>query len=287
LTLLDSDISIGFTDASGKFTAWSIGNAYPNTVQVTLRRDSSANKPLKLFFAPVLGVNNIALNVSATSTFYTGIVNSFKASNGNVSMLPMTYDMNAWQNFLKTGQDANGNTTLAANGFPELQVYPSKTGAGNFGELSLDDSHNGSDTINGWINNGVSASDIASLQNAGLLPVSSHNPNNWDWQGNPGLRDTTIQNANAKAGQTFWMPLFKPYNSDPNNYQGGTGQGSNFFYNIVAFVPVTIMPAGNGQIIVQPATKIDVNAVFSSSSIVPAGTSSSNAATVLAPKLTK
>jgi Flp pilus assembly protein TadG len=287
LTLLDGDITIGFTDGTGKFTAHSANSTtYPNTVQVTMRRDSSANNPLKLFFAPVLGVKTISLTASATSTVYTGIVNSFQASNGNINMLPMTFDVNAWQNFLKTGQDANGNTTLAANGYPELQVYPSKTGAGNFGELSLDDSHTGASTTAGWIDNGVSSSDLQALINANLIPLSSHNPNNWDWQGNTGLKDSNIQAVDALVGKTFWMPLFKPYNSDPNNYQGGTGQGSNFFYNIVAFVPVTIMPAGNQQIIVQPATNIDPNAIFSSSTIVPAGTSSSYAATVLAPKLT-
>ena len=45
----------------------------------------------------------------------------------------MTYDVNAWNNFLATGQNPDGNTTLDANGNPEITVFPSVKDTGNFG----------------------------------------------------------------------------------------------------------------------------------------------------------
>jgi Flp pilus assembly protein TadG len=50
LVLSDSDIEFGFTDASGNCTAAPTYTGFPNTVKVTLRRDSQANGPLGLFF---------------------------------------------------------------------------------------------------------------------------------------------------------------------------------------------------------------------------------------------
>src|SRR5947209_2753882 len=61
LTLLDGDVEFGFTDSSGTYTALPTYTGYPNTIKVTVRRDSTANTPLALFFAPVLGVNTTSL----------------------------------------------------------------------------------------------------------------------------------------------------------------------------------------------------------------------------------
>jgi hypothetical protein len=64
------------------------------------------------------------------------------------------------------------------------------------------------------------------------------------------------------------------------------GQGANYFYNIVEFVAVTIVPNNNGGVSVQPAAYIDPNIVFSGNA-VPAGTSSSLMTTFTSPKLTQ
>jgi Flp pilus assembly protein TadG len=295
LSLLDGDISIGYTDANGKFSSYSNGGSFPNTVKVTMRRDSSANNPLTLFFAPVLGMKNLSLTASATATVYTGTVSSFNgagasgySSSSSYGLLPVTYDVNAWQNFVKTGKDPDGNKLVDSSGNAELKVYPSSTNnPGNFGELSLDNSHTGASDVANWITNGVSSSDIQALQDANLIPLPNHNANNWDWIGNTGFRASNVMTMNDMVGKTFWLPLFKPYNSSKNNYQAANGTGSNTYYNIVAFVPVKIMPVsdGNSQIVVQPASRFDANTVFSSSSLTPAGSSSSYAAAVMPPKL--
>src|SRR5262249_3580303 len=58
-----TDVKFGFTDAQGNYTSPYIG--FPNTIQVTVRRDSTANGSLKLFFGPVLGMSSIDLTATA------------------------------------------------------------------------------------------------------------------------------------------------------------------------------------------------------------------------------
>ena len=78
LNLLSQDIQVGFTDANGSFQPNYGG--YPNTVCVVARRDSEANSPVDLFFAPVLGANSLKLTASASATIYTGLISSFDAA---------------------------------------------------------------------------------------------------------------------------------------------------------------------------------------------------------------
>jgi Flp pilus assembly protein TadG len=287
LTLLDSDIQVGFVDQNGKFTVSTFSGPYPNTVKVFMRRDASANQSLKLFFAPVLGTSTMDVTAAASATCYSGSINSFSASGSNIAMLPMTYDVNFWKNFLQTGQDPDGNTSIDRSGNPTLQVYPSNKATGNFGELSLNDGHNGASTTASWIANGMSSDDLQALLDANLLPLSQHKPNTWDWQGNPGFKANNVMDVNANIGQVYYLPLFQPVNSNLSSYQAGTGQGSNYSYDIVQFVPVQIMtpPSNNKQVVVQPASVVaGPNVIFDPATIAPMGTSSYST-TFTAPKL--
>jgi Flp pilus assembly protein TadG len=294
LALLDADIEFGFTDASGNYTPQPAYTGYPNTITVTLRRDNSANGPLGLFFARALGIDSVNLKATAAATIYTGNVNTFQTSNTSAMarVLPMTYDVNHWNNFVATGQSPDGSATTDSSGNPTLAVYPSIKFTGNFGQLSLDQGNNGASTISGWINYGVSTSDIQQEINSGLLPLSSHNSSNPpDWKGNPGLKTSTIHTAANNVGQIYLLPLFKPVNdgsTDPSLYQAGTGQGSQYYYTIVQFVAIKIVSA-NGSIVVQPVSGIDPNAVLSGVTVATPPTSSSRtlATTFAASKLTK
>jgi hypothetical protein len=268
LTLADADIEFGYTDASGSYTPLPTYTGYPNTVKVVLRRDNTANGPLGLFFARVLGMDNVNLKATAAATIYAGNVNSFQTTRATMDrILPMTYDVNNWNNFIKTGLGPDGGTpTLDANGVPVLPVYPSIKFVGNFGELSLDQANNGSSAISNWIDYGVSTSSLQQDINAGLLPLSAHNPNSApDWNGNPGLKTSTIHTTDNHVGQVYLMPLFKPVNdgsTDPSTYQAGNGSGSNYYYTIVQFVAVKIYSAGDALIVVQPSPEIDPNALM-------------------------
>src|SRR5207244_2287140 len=66
MTLLDADIECGYTSSAGAYTSYASNSTnYPNTVKVTARRDTTANNPLSLFFAPVLGISQMNMNATA------------------------------------------------------------------------------------------------------------------------------------------------------------------------------------------------------------------------------
>ncbi len=322
LTLLSSDVEFGYTDGSGKYTTPAPSGTYPNTIKVTLRRDSTANGALGLFFGPVIGTPTANLKAVAAATIYTASLDSFQNLSGSsnsssfdLSLLPMTYDVNHWNNFIQTGQDPDGNTNTDANGLPALEVYPSVKYAGNFGLLGLDDSHVGTSTLNGWINNGFTQSDVQTLlsnssgDETPLVPLSSHNANilpqnstdgmgSWNWQGDTGMKTDVLHTLADYTGQTFLLPLFQPLNSSSSNYEAGNGNGSHYYYNIVQFVSVKIVTSNNGNkggLVVEPSATV-LNPNFTSlTNVVPAGTSSSSSSsssssysfTFAPPKLTQ
>ena len=319
LTLIDADIQIGYTDGSGNFSTNS--SNFPNTVKVTLRRDSSANGSLGLFFGPALGKSTADLSANAAATIYEANVSGFQnVSNFKLGMLPMTYDVNDWKNFLATGQSPDGGKTTDSNGNPTIQIYPSVKDTGNFGLLGLDDNHVGASTISGWISNGFTQSDLATLlSNSGagqtpLIPLSAHNINilpsastdgqgSWNWVGDTGLKTSDVHTLNNYVGQTYLMPLFKPYdngtgvaatyngNADngTNGYEAGNGNGSHYYYNIVQFVSVKIVSTSGANVIVQPSPKVlDFSQITFTSIPAPAGSNGSTTATTFtAPKLSQ
>jgi Flp pilus assembly protein TadG len=298
LTLLQSDIEFGYTDASSNYTPLSSYSGFPNTIKVTLRRDNTANTSLSLFFAPVLGVTNVNLTASAAATLQSGTIQGFGKTSGSGStlqtfetpswILPMTYDVNHWNNFLATGQSPDGTTTTDASGNPTLAVYPSVKFAGDFGLLSLDQANDGASTISNWITNGTSSSSLQTEYSAGLLPLPATPPSTPDWNGNAGLRESDIQAAKSAVGQTYLMPLFKPVNpgTAPNytDYQAGVGTGTGYDYTIVGFAGIKVITSHDGNVIVQPAAVVDPNASYSSGST----SSSTSLQTVFAaPRLTQ
>lgn len=271
LSLLDADIELGFTATNGTCTSLDSYSGYPNTVKVVLRRDTSANGALGLFFARVLGMNTVDLNATASASIYAGQIDGFSRSTGIKSrILPMTYDVNDWNRFLKGSPYPSWmKVDNDSSGLPQVSVYPTNKDRGNFGQLSLDQGNDGASTISGWIDNGVSGTDLQAQYTKGLLPLSSHDSNSApDWKGNPGLKTSTIQTVGDHVGDLYLLPLYKPVNASTSNYQAGSGQGSNYYYTIVEFVGVKITEVdstGNDKAIkVQPTAVLDPNAIYSS-----------------------
>lgn len=295
MTLLSSDIECGYTDSTGAYTSYSSNNTnYPNTVKVTARRDSSANNPLSLFFAPVLGISTMNMTATATASLYAGTINSFKVGTVNSGMLPVALDVNDWNTFVRTGADKGGNINRDASGNPQMQIYGTVNQSpqlGNFGLISLNDSHVGSSTINSWIDNGMRPSDVQALLANGLIPLSSHNANSWDWLGETGFQSDDAQSINDYVGKTFMLPLYKPYvpSNDPSIYQAGVGNGSSFAYNIVQFVGVKIMPANrdNREVWIQPADVSDPNMILTGVALANGNGSTTSIYTSTTVKLTK
>lgn len=274
LKLLDSDIEFGFLDAADQYTALPTYTGYPNTVKVTIRRDDAANGKLGLFFGGVFGLKSTPVTSTAAATLYSGKIDSFTPASRNAGILPMTYDVNHWYDFLKTGKGPDGvAVTDTGTGNPMLLVYPSVKYKGNFGQLSLNDTHVGASTEISWVRDGVPAGDIQMLINSNLIPLSKHDPAKWDWLGNTGFKSSLVQAVNKEEGGVFLLPLFKPYDAAVLTYQGGVGNGAHHSFNIVEFVGIKIMPSlsDNKMVFVQPAAIIEPDTVFQTGSIAPSG----------------
>ena len=188
-----------------------------------------------------------------------------------------------------------------------MQIYPSPNIApGNFGMLSLNDSSNASSDISNWITNGLSSTDLANLDNAGLLPLQSPNPGLWDWKGAPGFKSSDLNSL--PVNQTFLMAVFEPVVGTPGStyeaapgtvYQatdkssgdadvGDGGVGQNAYYNLVKFVAVQITTLDKSQdAYAQPAAMLVPSAQYDPSTVVPAGTTSTLTTTFTTPKLTQ
>src|SRR5947209_1781613 len=103
ITLLDQDVQFGFTSAEGKFFPNKPG--FPNTIQVTVRRDGTANGSVGLFFAGVLGMSSIDVQATARATIYAGNATSLQAIPGvNAHILPVALDYKNWDQFYQSGQ---------------------------------------------------------------------------------------------------------------------------------------------------------------------------------------
>jgi Flp pilus assembly protein TadG len=306
LVLLSKDIEYGFTDANGNYTKYTgnstYANSFPNTIRVTLRLDGSSggNPPLGLFFGSVFGQSSTNLAATASSTIYTGTLDTGR-------LLPITYDRNFWNNFLATGKSPDGTVYTDANGNPEMKVFPSPNEAsGNFGYLSLDDSSNSASAISGWLTSGPSAANLQTLEQNGLLPLSSHDNTLWDWKGSPGFKASDLGNSSLQKGNVFIMPLFNPVVGTPgNNYQaanknpgpatpGQGAAGSNAYYQVVQFVAVQVSDVlkggnNNGYLYVEPYGLIDPTATIQAGTVTPAqpGSSNSLVTTFTTPKLSQ
>jgi Flp pilus assembly protein TadG len=291
ITLLDSDVTFGFTDASGNYSSTYIG--FPNTISVTARRDSTANGALSLFFGGILGKPTQDLECTSRATIYSGEVTSL-AVLSNTSMttrlLPLALDVNVWKTFYTTGLSPDGLMHPGPNGAPQLQVYPipGQT-SGNFSLLATGPPVNATDAFRTWIESGPSQSDIQYQINHSLLPVSASSTK--PWAAGPGLTSTLSTNFADILGKANLIPLFQPVSVVP--YQAASGTGNNATYAIEGFASVQVSTAtnsGSNMIIsLQPIAIYDPTAVYGN--VRPAGTAVSSEwgttlTTFVAPKLT-
>lgn len=305
LALLATDVQFGYTDANNVFFPGASG--YPNTVQVKVRRDNTANAPLPLFFASVMGTSNLSLTSTSSATIYTGLITAFNPQGGgegaaffptsgcgnasggygnwgnsyasasagtsfNCTLLPVAFDVNHWNQFLATGTSADGTTNVDGNNMPMLKIYPApQNSPGNFGLLCIGPWTNATPVYENWILNGPSATDLQTLVGNEQFPVSLSTPK--PWKGSPGLRTALSSYFAQIIGQPRLLPLFQPCSESP--YQAASGSGSNTTYAIVGFVGVKVcLVSGSGSnlnISVQPCSVVDPTAVFDSATIYPAG----------------
>jgi Flp pilus assembly protein TadG len=259
LTANASDIVCGFLDAQNNFSPTPPDSRFPNSVQVTLRRDNQANTPLKLTFGFIFGMSSANLTATARATI---MANPGKFGTDGLP-LPVALDVRVWNQFLNNGTSpsANNQVLTGPNGALELQVYPDSSQFGNFGLLSIGAPATDQPSYSNWIDNGASATDVAYLKSHSLLPVSPSAPQYWS--AGPGMKSALQSDFASIIGQPRLLPLYDGTLPTGNGYpiigfagatiSQATGSGSNM---IISVQPKLVQdpalfggpPAGTGSL---------------------------------------
>ncbi len=261
ITIPNADVTVGYTAPDGTF--YGIGalptDAFPNTVKVTAKRTSAQNAEVDTFFGKVLGKSSVPMEAKAAAVNYTVTVLDGPSA-PPVAMLPMTFDKLMYDQFVSTGTLPNNDLLTGTDGNRQIQLYPSIRDTGNFGQLSLNDLSNNSNDIRNWVHNGLSQADVNAIYNSGLVPLTAHDATQWDWEGTPGFRSSTVADLNESyiPGKAYLLPLFTPrvsWSGDGSTYEAGIGQGQNYNYNISGFASVILKsdPTDNKVVIVEPS----------------------------------
>jgi hypothetical protein len=235
------DVQLGQYQWNG--TAWTMnwGVTPFNMSRVTLHRDQAGtggDRPLPLFFAPVLGDKTANLQASATAALLPGIGFKITPSMGSITagILPIALDVGSWNALMAgVGSDnysynpATGAVTSGSDGILEVDLYPSGSALmppGNRGTVDIGINNNSTSTLVSQILNGVTAAQLAPY--GGQLIFSD---TNLQLDGNPGL-SAALQNAlNQIYGQPRAIPIFTQV----------SGNGANAVYSIEKFVGVRVL----------------------------------------------
>ncbi len=285
------DVRVGrysWDAASGTYVKqW--GVAPYNMVEVTLHRDQggSANgdSPLDLFFAPVIGHDQASVLARSTSALQAG--GAFRKIPGqNISILPITLDVQTWDNLINNGVGTDNYTynpatktvTAGPDGIKEVNLYPEGNVVlppGNRGTVDFGSMGNSTADISRQIRYGLNDSDWAALADQGITELR------WDTEpiiinGDTGLSAGIKDDLESIKGLPRAIPLFSHV----------SGPGNNAMYTIVRFVGIRIMyvqltgkPA-NKRVVIQPApfsdfsvvpgeVEVTADSIFSSAGLIP------------------
>src|SRR5262249_25800309 len=152
---------------------------YPNSVQVRVRRDSTANSPLSLWFARVAGVDSASMSAMATATFKDRITGFSIHTPGTSTckLLPYALSIDTWNQVLAGNgpdlwsRDPNtGAVSSASDGIHECKLFPISNGngssknslpPGNFGTIDIGSPNNSSAVLVRQILYGPNAEDLS------------------------------------------------------------------------------------------------------------------------------
>jgi len=157
-----------------------------NMARVTLRRDqaetedghanTAGDRPLPLFFAPVIGHKNASLAVRATAALIPGVGFKIPPDSGlKVGILPITLDEGTWNNMLAGIASDNysynpetGAISNTSDGIKEVNLYPSGSNLmppGNRGTVDFGSPNNSTADITRQILEGLNEFDLSFFPN--------------------------------------------------------------------------------------------------------------------------
>jgi len=207
-----------------------------NTVLATVRKTSSQNGEVPLFFARVLGIDSTAMQASAAAMFMANLSGfTVPSSGGNLDIIPFALDIETWEDLVDNNVgnddfqwDEDNGVSSGADGILEVNLFPQGTGSpGNRGTVDIGDTGNGVPDVRRQVLYGISAEDL--VPHGGELAFDENGEIhlNGDTGISAGVKDALEQ----IVGQPRIIPLFSEV----------TGNGNNATYTIVQFAGIRIV----------------------------------------------
>ncbi|MFQ5733090.1 MAG: pilus assembly protein TadG-related protein [Planctomycetaceae bacterium] len=228
-TVLDSDIEIGRYDPATIYTNFTIqNNGIFDTVRVTLRRDTTANSPVSVFFARIFGIDNA--NVTATAT---AVLQKASVLYPGSDILPFAVHEDLWNS-----QGMGSTWSIYGNG----QILDNLGGSipGNWGTIDIGAENNSTSELRDQILNGLRQKDLDALYNDQRIPsnesIDSNDP--WFAQSDTGLSLGLKSAVQTVHGQTKLVPI----------YSSVWGNGNNTEFHVTGWGVVEVVDSGwNGN----------------------------------------
>ncbi len=276
----ESDIEIGYmadpynhSSNTLDTTGWP---ARPyNAVRVRVARDSGHDGgALGLFFAPVLGTNQVDVSATATAAVAMGTITALgDTGSRHGGLLPFAYQIDEWNALVSASGPgvvvaANGKSVTFTDGYVvrpqssnsegvtsgtdnrmEARLYPDRATSGNYGTVNFSKAKVGNSTqvLSDLIENGPNLEAWPDIPE--IVAANPQHP--VDINGETGISAGMEDSVESIIGEAHIIPLFTTYQA----------QGNTTSFKIVGFAPITVVDArlngGDKYILIQPRVIAD------------------------------
>lgn len=261
-TIANDDVEMGFYDLNRPGVLAAAGDAGPNAVRITLRRQDAVNGKVNLFFGALTGRDTQSLHASATAALFSAIEGFYEPgdSSTTINILPIALDLPTWNEVL-AGQGEDNyrfdgtKVQSGGDGIVECNLYPKGNGSpGNRGTVDIGSANNSTRDLSRQILHGISKQDFIDLG----MPLT------FDGNGELGLNGDTGISAGIKdeladiIGEKRIIPIFESV----------SGNGNNATYKIVKFEGVRILgvkltgPRSRKHLTIQPTRTLARGAII-------------------------
>ena len=240
-----------------------------NAVYVIARRDSSnSDGKVKLFFAPIWGINSSNVSASAVAVLDDKFYAYAPGDTGPT--IPFSIDEQVWNDQIVNGNGPDEYTydgltedvVTSPDGNSEVKLFPEKLtgqeeGAGNFGIVHIGPGGGalGASVIRRQIESGISGDDLTAVNGEPMMnfyhqisgePIV-YDAVSYDILADPGLKATLESSMQAKIGQVVGFFVHSTVSE----------QGANTVFNVVGMrfgrVMKVDLNGGDKAIVIQPA----------------------------------
>jgi Flp pilus assembly protein TadG len=229
-----------------------------NAVQVRVRRTSSQNGEVPLFFGRALGLDSVASQAIATAALAKNFGGFQTPPEGEtLGIMPFAFDIDTWNNLINNGVGSDnwnwdgdsGEVAAGGDGIKEVNLYPQGTGSpGNRGTVDVGGSNNSTADLARQILHGVSRQDMIDLGK----PLEFDENGKLYLNGDTGISAGVKDELASIKGKTRIIPIFECV----------SGNGNNANYTIVQWAGVRILDVkltgsmSSKRVIIQPANVV-------------------------------